>query len=365
MPAGRFQKGVFMSEKRVTVWVQRFKDRPTLYLQWLDPETGQRKSKSAKTSEPDEAEDRRKDLEYELNHGKYQEPSKLDWARFRELYQEEYLPGLRPRSQEKYNTVLDVFEEIVNPSKLRSISERTISLFVKGMRERKNRGRIGLARFTIKNYLVALKTALSWALNQNLILSLPRFPKIRVPKKKPQPIPTESFEKLLEKAPDTLWRTYLLCGWWGGLRLSEAFELRWESSDTLPWVDFERNRISLPAEFAKADKDQWIPLHPVLRQALAELPRTNAKVFPFTKKDGRPLPRSAISHRVLAMAKKAGVKLSMHRLRKGFGCRAAKILGQGGAAILHELMRHSSMQVTMDFYANVDDSLQEAIVRMT
>jgi len=61
------------------------------------------------------------------------------------------------------------------------------------------------------------------------------------------------------------------------------------------------------------------------------------------------------------MAKQAGVRLSMHRLRKGFGCRAAKQLGKGNAPILHTLMRHSSMQVTMDFYASVDDVLQEAI----
>ena len=36
--------------ERVHVWVQRFKDRPTLMLQWIDPETGTRKSKSGKTS---------------------------------------------------------------------------------------------------------------------------------------------------------------------------------------------------------------------------------------------------------------------------------------------------------------------------
>ena len=63
----------------------------------------------------------------------------------------------------------------------------------------------------------------------------------------------------------------------------------------------------------------------------------------------------------MALAKKAGVRLSMHKLRKGFGCRAAKILGKSGAPMLHELMRHSSMQVTMDYYASVDDAKQDAI----
>jgi integrase len=65
------------------------------------------------------------------------------------------------------------------------------------------------------------------------------------------------------------------------------------------------------------------------------------------------------------MAKQAGVKLSMHRLRKGFGCRVAKQLGKGNAPILHALMRHSSMQITMDYYASVDDVLQDAIGSLT
>ena len=55
----------------------------------------------------------------------------------------------------------------------------------------------------------------------------------------------------------------------------------------------------------------------------------------------------------------------MHRLRKGYGCRAASQLGNGNAPILHRLMRHSSMQITMDYYANVDDVLQEAVASLT
>jgi integrase len=280
-----------------------------------------------------------------------------------------------------------VFEQIVNPSKLRTVSERTISLFVKGMRERdplackrtKKRknprerkrkepvaGRVGLAPMTIRNYLITLKTALAWAVDQKLMPALPRFPTIRVPKKKPLPIPAEAFEKLLEKAPDAHWRAFLLCGWWAGLRLSEAMHLQWDHSDSLPWIDFEGSRIVLPAVFAKSAEDQWVPLHPTLRQALAELPRTGPRVFPFrSRKGGGPLTRNGITNRVLDMARRAGVKLSMHRLRKGFGCRVAKQLGKGQAPILHELMRHSSMQITMDYYANVDEAKQSAIAGLT
>jgi integrase len=352
---------------RVNVWVQRFSDRPALVLQWFDPDTGRRKSKSAGTASEDEAEQQRSDLEYELNHGKFQEASRIDWDRFRQLFETEYLPGLREKTRIKYATVLDVFEQIVSPKKLRSITERTLSAFVTGMRERKRPGgRVGLAPMTMRNYLVALKTALSWAVGQKLLPAVPKFPAIKVPKKKPQPIPVEAFDRLLEQAPDDYWRAYLLCGWWGGLRLEEARHLRRELSEEHPWLDLEGNRVVLPAAFAKSAEDQSVPLHPVLREALEKLPVTGPRIFAFrSRKGGDWLSGSGISQRVRLMAKRAGVKLSMHRLRKGFGCRVAKQLGKGNAPILHALMRHSSMQITMDYYASVDDALQDAIKGLT
>jgi integrase len=355
-----------MQDKRIHVWVQRFKDRPTLVLQWLDPETRRRKSRSAETDDEGEAERKRADLEYELNHGKYQEPSTLDWEGFRQLFEDEYLGGVRERTREKYETVLDVFEAIVNPTKLRGITERTLSLFVKGMRERKRPGgKVGLAPMTMKNYLIALKAALGWAVEQKMLPAMPAFPTIKVPKKKPQPISADDFDRLLKSAPDLLWQGYLLCGWWAGLRLSEALHLRWDRSAEFPWLDLENNRIVLPAVFAKSDEDQWFPLHPVLREALEKLPRTDERVFPFrSRKSGGPLSRNGVTNRVILMAKRAGINLSMHRLRKGFGCRVAKKLGKGNAPILHRLMRHSSMQVTMDYYASVDDALQDAITEL-
>jgi integrase len=219
---------------------------------------------------------------------------------------------------------------------------------------------------TIKNYLIALKTALGWAVQQRLVPALPAFPAVKVPKKKPQPVPAEAFERMLDAAPDDHWRAFLLCGWWAGLRLSEARHLRRTRNDKRPWLDLENNRIVLPAEFAKSDVDQWVPLHPTLRDALEGLPATGDEVFPFrSRKGGEPLSRNGVTNRVILIAKRAGVRLSMHRLRKGFGCRVAKQLGKGNAPVLHSLMRHSSMQITMDYYASVDDALQDAIKVLT
>jgi hypothetical protein len=84
-----------MSERHIVVWVQHMANRPYLMLQWHD-EQGKRKSRSAETCNPIDAERKRAALEYELNHGLYREASGMTWARFRETFEAEYFPGCGP-----------------------------------------------------------------------------------------------------------------------------------------------------------------------------------------------------------------------------------------------------------------------------
>jgi integrase len=261
--------------------------------------------------------------------------------------------------------VLDIFEQECRPRDLRDVDEQLVSTFAARLRQRpvkkrgKLTGQVGLAPWTVKNYLGALHTALAWAAAQKLVVAVPAFPAVRVPKLRPQPIAEADWRKLLAQAPTPHWRAFLLCGWYGGLRLLEAYRLRRRPSHEWPWLDLALDRIVLPARFVKGNEDQWVPLHPELRAAL---PADGDEVFPFrSRRTGRPLTRNGVTCNVILLAKRAGVKLSMHRLRKGFGCRVAAQLGKGNAPILHRLMRHSSMQITMDFYASVDDVLHEAI----
>jgi integrase len=350
-----------MSEKHVTVWVQKFLDREFLMLQWLDPVTGKRKSRSAGTADEDAAERARADLEYELNHGLYREASGMSWERFRALFEEEYVAARRVNTRENYTAMFNAFERLCRPGSLRSLNGRTVSQFAAALRKERGRakGSTGQAPATIRQRLQLLRTALSWAVQQKLIPELPAFPAVKVPKKRPPPIPAESFERLLAKAPDANLRTYLLAGWLAGLRLCEAAALEWEQADTAPYLDLRCHKIIFPAAFVKADEDQWVPLDPALRQALEALPRHGSKVFRFAARDGRPIGLSAIGERVMRLAKKAGVKLTMHSLRKGFGCRYA---GKVPAQVLQKLMRHSNVSLTMAYYANVDDAVMNAVL---
>jgi integrase len=350
-----------MSERRVTVWVQKFKDRPQLVLQWHDPFTGQRKSKSAETTIPAVAEMKRTELEYELNHGLHKEASRMSWEKFRELFEAEYVSGLRLNTRICYGDTLNQFEKLMNPGRVSAISERTVSAFAAALRKLPVRGKTDRRTGTIKTRLRFLRTALRWAAEQKIIPACPRFPRIEEESRLPRPVPVESFERILDKADDDAHlQAYLLCGWLAGLRLSEANALEWEETDESPYVDFARDRIVLPAKVAKGKREQWVPLDPVLREALEALPRHGRKVFHFIdERTGQPIKRNAISKRIISLARKAGVRLSMHTLRKGFGCRYA---GKVPAQVLQKLMRHANIKTTMDYYANVDDAVMEAVL---
>jgi integrase len=351
-----------MSEKRVHVWTQRFKDRPNLMLQWYDPLTGRRRSQTADTADEQEAEQARADLEYELTHGHYQEVSRLGWPRFRQLFEVEYVSGKRPNTRCNYKATLDLFERLCGPRTLRGITERTISTFVSGMRGQKGRGHAGsgMLASSIKSRLQFLHTTLAWAVSQKLLPAVPHFPSVKPPRKDPQPVPVEAFERLFAKAQDDgPMQAYLLTGWLAGLRRCEALELEWEATETAPYLDYDQDRIVLPAAYVKADKDQWVPLDPALRDTLETLARTGRKVFRFLGRLGKPLTASALSKRIVKLAGQAGVKLSMKVLRRGFGCRYA---GKVPAQVLQKLMRHSNIAITMTYYANIDDAVMEAVL---
>ncbi len=346
-----------MGQDRIVVRVVPFPDRPALQLQWKDPANGERKTRSAKTSDPDEAERARADLEYELNHDLARSGSRTSWERFRECFEAEYLPDLREGTRRIYGRLFDHFEDICHPSGLDSITARTVSQFLAGLRQVPGRGpngRAGMQVATLRVRLDYFHAALTWARKQGMLSAVPEFPHIKVPRKKPQPVPVDLYERLFAAAGDPFMRAFLACGWLAGLRLGEAQLLSWEPSDRVPWLDFDRQRIWLPAGFVKAVEDQWLPLDPQLRAMLEALPRNGSHVFPW-----HALSREAAGDRVIALARRAGVPLTMRSLRRGFGCRYADRVP---AQVLQRLLRHSKIETTLGFYVNVDSAVEEAIL---
>ena len=102
-------------------------------LQWIDPDTGRRKSRNDRTADEKDVEQTRPGLEYEPNQGTNQEASRITWLRFRELFEAEFAAGRRANTQRNYRVMMDLFQRVSNPNSIRSINERTVSSFVAGL----------------------------------------------------------------------------------------------------------------------------------------------------------------------------------------------------------------------------------------
>jgi integrase len=336
-----------MSKQRVTVYVLRPKDRPVLQLQWIDPDTGKRRTKSSGTDDPVRAERARADLEYELNHGLAREPSKMPWMEFRRHYEQEQLATLREGTRKKAGYVFDAFEEFIGDRRLGEITERTLSKYAVSLREK------DFKPPTIHGHLAYLRAALNWATDQKLIPAAPNVVMPKLPKKvRIRKIVAEEFERLLAIAPTEDWRAFICTAWYSGMRRNEMLDMTWHGDEGMPWVDVSRNRIWIPAEYNKSDADQWVPLHPELAEILKPFRKARGRLFRLSDS-----PRE-VSRKFTRLARRAGLKITLHDLRRSFGSRYAAVVP---AQVLQRLMRHADIKTTLEFYTDLDDVLDDAI----
>ncbi len=212
----------------------------------------------------------------------------------------------------------------------------------------------GFKPATIQGHLAYLRAALRWAADQKFIPAAPKVVTPKVPKKKIiRKIVAEEFERLIAKAPSPFWFAFIATDWYTGMRRNEMLDLTWDNLD-MPRIDFAESRIWIPAAYNKSDADQWLPMHPQLVEVLQALPEKKGFLFPF-----RNAPRE-VSRKFTKLARSLGLKISLHDLRRSFGSRYAAAVP---APVLQRLMRHADIKTTLAYYTNVDDVLEDAILK--
>lgn len=364
-----------MSEEiRVTVF--RRSGRKFFEAQWVDPVTGKKKTKSTSKDRKRDAERVAGELESELRDGRYHHNANVTWKDFRERYQGDVASGLAQRTQELVVTTFNAVERIVDPKFLQSLSAEQISRLQRELREPTQADWKPVASSTIKSYLTHLKVSLNWAQRVGMIATVPS---VTMPKKraggdmKGRPITVEEYERMLASVETVVGETvasswtWLLRGlWWSGLRIGEALELHW-TDDSMLCVDFEGRRpmFRIRGEAHKSGKDCILPMAPEFAELLATVPLDERQGFVFApqpiRHNGRGTGRirlDTVSKIVAKMGKHAVIKVaqnkagkvkfaSAHDLRRGFGFRwAVRVM----PAILQQLMRHESIQTTMEYY---------------
>ena len=354
--------------------------RKVWYMQYRDPFTGDKVVQSTKKTTKRDAERAAAKWEKSLREGKDTRDGKATWQDFRRRYEDEVLPGLKDRTDDKVAGVFNVFERTMRPRLLCHITADMLSKYAAELR------RLGRSEATIRGHMAHIHAALTWAMETpKLIRSVP---KVKLPKRnkgkrmKGRPITREEFDRMQAKvesvldsktrgrkplpAPPEMVATwlYLLDGlWWSGLRLSEAMELHW-TDDTKLRVDFSGRHpmLHIPGDLQKSGNDQTCPIAPEFAELLARTPESEREGFvfnPLSRRGGTRLQPPQVSVIICRIGKAAGVVVqkqndgavskhaSAHDLRRSFGDRwAQRLLPQQ----LKELMRHENIDTTMRYY---------------
>jgi len=377
-----------MSDVKISVLKRA--NRKHYFMQYRDPTTGDKVTRSTGTTKKRDAERAAAKWEAEILAGKDKRRGRMSWDEFRERYNNEVLSSLADRTTEKVDSVFNVFERLAAPVNLAAITSDLLSQYQQRLRGK------GRAETTIKGHLAHIAAALSWAVDQQFLNEIPRIKKPKRAKKakvmKGRPITLEEFERMLanvakivtsdhmkdDRKPSIIasWTFYLRGLWLSGLRLEESTRLHWADRSELCVVDLDKPHpmLYVKAEAEKGNEDRILPMAPEFAEFLRAVPPGKRNGFVFN-----PLPRRArygerlTPHRVGIVVSDIGeaacVKVdetggkvkfaSAHDLRRSFGERwARKVM----PAVLQELMRHDSIQTTMRYYVGRNAKATAAIL---
>lgn len=369
-----------MSEIEVTIF--RRNRSKVWQMQYRDPVSGRKMQRSTGKTKRTDAIKAAGRWQAEVRQGKASHGGMMAWADFREKYEREKASGLADRTQDKINQVLNLVETILNPRRLRDMDRAAINQF-----ETKLRNDRGQSDTSIKSTLAHLRAALNWAVENELLGTCPRFPKIHRAKSskvmRGRPISGEEFERVLAALPQVItkpnlgrsrkpsgpdhdripaWEFLLRGLWCSGLRISEALSLHWTDEQFLT-VDMTMRHpmLRIPAEREKGHKDRLLPMAPEFAELLLDVPERRRVGFVFDPRPQRPeagrLSAQQVTRKISEAGRAANVVVdrkgdkvkyaTAHDLRRSFGERwASRVMPQ----VLMELMRHETIDTTLKFY---------------
>ena len=358
----------------IKVKVVEFGDRQHFQMQFVDPVTRKKKTRStgvlrdgSKKARAEAAKAAGK-WEAELREGRYHAAGKITWPEFRQRYEDEVLASLAVGTDQKVGTVCNALEKAISPGKLGDLTAERLSYFQAKLRES------GISESTIESYLAHLQAALQWAVSMGMLATAPNIKRPRRAKKskvmKGRPITGEEFDRMLAKSGAVVgmershsWCFFLRGLWWSGLRLHESLELWWDREDQFR-VDLSGKRplLIVKSEYEKGHKDRHLPMAPEFAEFLQSVPtaeRTGRVFAPKpVRQHGDRLTTDSVSRTISAIGEAAGVKVntdakgrvkyaSAQDLRRSFGERwAPRVMPQ----VLMELMRHESIETTLRYY---------------
>jgi len=349
--------------------------------QWIDPVTGLVKTESTRCTVRRDADRYAGKLQEKLNNGEYRSKAKTEWAELRRRYTTEVSASKAPATRLKTQGMWNAVEELLNPRHVQTMADpNAVSMFGAKLREPKiltsksgETREIQRAEYTIAGHLAELRKVLRWAAKMRMIREAPYIAlpetidgmKGRAITDAEYALMVAAVDKVERILPEhrAAWLHYLEGLWLSGLRRAESMQLHWTDERHL-CVDLSGRRpmMKIQARSDKGRKFRMLPITPDFSEFLLRTPKAERTGFvfnPFTALPGKNKPGSHrptaehVGRIVSECGELAGVKVndtkfaSAHDFRRAFGFRWALLVMP---KVLQELMRHRSIQTTMEFY---------------
>lgn len=294
------------------------------------------------------------------------------WAEFRARYESEHLSGAAPKTRDNWRTSANRLADLCRPETVTEVTADMLSRFAVRLRE------TGVSEATIKTYRTHIMASLDWAVAVDILEKKPSPPKLpRVPrgtKSRGRPLTREEAERIAMALPKVVgpenarrWAWNLEGIWRSGMRIRETLALFWDPKYGKHWIDEidgRRPRIVIGAEAEKGFRDRILPMAPDLAAMLRAVDPKDRRgaVFRYPIQRGFSESEFTIGRRISMAGERAGVVVntsrggktkyaSAHDFRRSFGARWARRVMP---IVLKELMRHESIETTMQYYVGIN-----------
>lgn len=339
---------------------------PYWYLRWfeLTPDESKwvEKWRSTKTTVRKQADQQRRDLEYQLGNGKRSQ-TEITWSDFTADFLEKHA-GRKPKTTlALYKYCLEIFDKVAKPKQLMKVTHTMLEDFtIKRLKDK-------AAVASVNRDLRHIRAAVRWAKRRGYISEVPDFKGvfIREDRKKPVIIPEQDFVEMVKalRKPDLVlkyrpadwWRMFMYTAYYLGLRRGEILGLTWDK------VSLETLEVHVVAQSSKSRKERVVPISPemglLFREWKAKHPEAQGgdPVLPWPHDHLR-----SIYDDWHAIQKAAGIADGEHYVPKNCRstCASSLIAANIPTVVVKDFLGHATVATTENYYINTKPALRAA-----
>lgn len=364
------KKTVIRNGKEYTYWEARV-------TTGRDPGTGKQLQRSFTGKTQKEVREKMQAAAVSVNEGTYTAPQRLTMAQWADIWQRDYMGGLKPSTAAVYrNNLNNHIKPALGAVRLADLHPHTVQNFINSL--------TALAPSSVRLAYKNLHAVLQKAVELEYI---PRNPANRcvlpkVEQEEIKPLDDQQVAALLVTAKGTPLEQFITVALFTGLRISELLGLTWDT------VDFQRGTLTVNKQLArrkaesifqspKSGKPRTITPAPAVMSALKRQRTRQAEMqlkagplwdnlhgLVFTGEAGGPMSHSSTDKHFRALCAAAGLEgVRFHDLRHTYAVNA--IRAGDDVKTVQANMGHATAAFTLDKYGHFTERMkQDSAARM-